>query len=229
MKNYKLLLIVIVLLLLLILTGVISWLWFNNNKDNDPLPIMTPQTASLQSINGIENAENQETEIGNNTVYIRAEKPLQIPLDAVIVRFEGLYPHLQIKANYVPNLELFNLIKNKSTDIIIADHKLSLASISKLQSSINKVANQSKMLASFSYAIKDSELMDGVILTDNPLAISFRNFIISSSGQDVLQQYDYDNIDGYQNSVDDLFNPTTKSKTAVDRTKVVANALNNSE
>lgn len=252
MKNYKLLLIVIVLLLLLILTGVMSWLWFNNNKDNDPLPIMTPQAVTSQNVNGIETSENQGSETANNTVYIRAEQPLQIPLDAVIVRFESRHPQVQIKANYVTTAELLELSDTTSTDVIIADHKLPAASITKLQDDINTktvhsetlnkvtqennkemaeqtVENKSRMLTSFSYAIKESQLMDGIVLTDKPLAINFRNFIISSSGQDILQQYDYDNIDGYKNSVDDLFNPNSKSKTTVDQTKVVANALENSE
>lgn len=76
----------------------------------------------------------------------------------------------------------------------------------------------------FSYALKGSQSADGVILTDNPAAITFRNFLLSSSGQDILKKYGYDDIDGYKNSVDELFNPSS-NKTTADDSVEVADAL----
>ncbi|WP_350558090.1 hypothetical protein [Psychrobacter sp. CAL346-MNA-CIBAN-0220] len=88
--------------------------------------------------------------------------------------------------------------------------------------------NEARNLASFSYAVKGTQAVDGVILTDNPVAINFRNFLLSSAGQDILKKYDYGNIEGYKNSVDDLFNPTSGTKTATGKKSVkVADALSN--
>lgn len=87
---------------------------------------------------------------------------------------------------------------------------------------------EARSLVSFSYAIKDKQVINGVILTDSPVAISFRNFLLSSSGQDTLERYGYDNIDGYKNSMDDLFNPSSPKKSAAGATSVeVADALSN--
>ncbi len=74
--------------------------------------------------------------------------------------------------------------------------------------------NETRNLVSFSYALKDQQAAQGVILTNNPIAVTFRNFLLSSTGQDILKKYNYDNIDGYKSSVDDLFNPTSRSKAA---------------
>lgn len=87
-------------------------------------------------------------------------------------------------------------------------------------------SQQTRTLSSFSYALKEAQPMDGIILTKNPAAVSFRNYLLSSVGQDILKQYNYDNIDGYKNSMDDLFNPMSQAKTASDDDTVkVADAL----
>ncbi|CAM3487677.1 hypothetical protein GCM10016272_08700 [Psychrobacter glaciei] len=89
---------------------------------------------------------------------------------------------------------------------------------------------EARRLNSFSYAIKDTQKVDGVILTNNPAAISFRNFLLSSVGQDILKTYDYENISGYKNSVNDLFKPTSRAKKATGNNPVdVSDALSNSE
>lgn len=89
---------------------------------------------------------------------------------------------------------------------------------------------EARTLNSFNYALKDEQALDGVILTDNTAAINFRNFLLSSAGQDILKKYDYYNIDGYKNSMDDLFSPTSRAKKASDDSSVdVADALSNSE
>jgi ABC-type molybdate transport system substrate-binding protein len=96
----------------------------------------------------------------------------------------------------------------------------------------NKVAvtdnTEARRLNSFSYAIKDTQKVDGVILTNNPAAISFRNFLLSSTGQDILRKYDYYNIDGYNNTVNDLFKPTSNPQASANGSAVeVADALTN--
>lgn len=81
-------------------------------------------------------------------------------------------------------------------------------------------------LVSFSYALKDTKKVDGVILTQNPIALSFRNFLLSSTGQDILSKHDYKNIDGYKNEMSDLFKPNTQRKQATGELTVnVADAI----
>ncbi|WP_201566787.1 hypothetical protein [Psychrobacter immobilis] len=89
---------------------------------------------------------------------------------------------------------------------------------------------EARRLSSFSYALKDEHALDGVILTHNTVAINFRNFLLSSTGQDILKKYDYYNIEGYKNSVDDLFRPTSQAKKPLgDNGEDVADALSNGE
>ncbi|MBP2281001.1 hypothetical protein H4W00_001814 [Psychrobacter sp. PL19] len=141
-----------------------------------------------------------------------------------------------------------------NVDLIIADDGLTQAQLSSLQTLINEAQtklkqskvnadadadadsmaqddtanNEARNLTSFSYGIKESQAVDGVVLTDNPIAISFRNFLLSSAGQDVLKKYDYGNIDGYRNNMDDLFNTKSQAKSAVDKSSVtVTDALSN--
>ncbi|WP_201590708.1 hypothetical protein [Psychrobacter pulmonis] len=85
-----------------------------------------------------------------------------------------------------------------------------------------------RSLSSFGYALRGEQAVDGVVLTQNPAAINFRNFLLSSTGQDILSQHDYNNIDGYKNDMDNLFKPSSGAKQATGELKVdVADALSN--
>lgn len=85
-----------------------------------------------------------------------------------------------------------------------------------------------RSLISFSYALQDTQAVDGVVLTPNPAAINFRNFLLSSTGQDILSQHDYNNIDGYKNDMDNLFKPSSGAKQATGELSVdVSDALSN--
>lgn len=288
MKDYKLLLIGLILLLLIVFIGLFTWLWQNNRKNIDPLPIMTNEDANGQ----LSTSASEEPEaVDSNILYVQAEDKLQVPLDDVIISFEKRYPDVQVLARYVPTKMVLTLpdasvSDNESPpfiidiDMIMADDSLTKTHLSPLQTKLNDAQNQNNQskvsangmaqgstaadrmnvnpnnnvdseneagnevvttaaktqtdnnearnLASFSYALKGTQAIDGVILTDNPIAISFRNFLLSSTGQDILKKYDYDNIDGYKNSMDDLFNPTSRAKSAVGESSVnVADALSN--
>ena len=142
------------------------------------------------------------------------------------------------------------------TDIIIADGNLSAARLAPLQEklkiaqekqNLSKAKNgmvedtsdadeiaakgeadntNTRSLVSFSYALKDTKKVDGVILTQNPIALNFRNFLLSSTGQDILRRHDYENIDGYQNDMADLFKSNTQGKKATGELSVdVADAI----
>lgn len=71
-----------------------------------------------------------------------------------------------------------------------------------------------RSLSSFGYALQGEQAVDGVVLTQNPAAINFRNFLLSSTGQDILSQHNYTNIDGYKNDMDNLFQPSSRAKQA---------------
>lgn len=87
---------------------------------------------------------------------------------------------------------------------------------------------ETRILNSFSYTLRDEQALEGVILTDNTAAVNFRNFLLSSAGQDMLKKHGYHNIEGYKNSVNDLFNPTSQAKIVSGDTSVdVADALSN--
>lgn len=258
MKDYKLLLAGIILLLLLIIIMVISWLWLNNSKNIDPLPILSREDAKSLQKNAEEDSDSVKNNTDANTLYIQAQQPLQVPLDKVIVSFEARYPHMQVLTNYVPATDLLILDNTNPTDLVIADDKLSDSLLALLEDELNSnvknnIVNapssqsssvtdaensesktttenkEARTLNPFGYAIRNSQTVEGVILSDKPLAINFRNFLISSTGQDILSNYEFDNIDGYQNSVDDLFNPTSHGKTAVEETKIVTDAISNSQ
>jgi ABC-type molybdate transport system substrate-binding protein len=89
---------------------------------------------------------------------------------------------------------------------------------------------EARTLNSFNYALRDKQALEGVILTDSTVAVSFRNFLLSSTGQGILEKYDYYNINGYKNSVNDLFKPTSRAKKASGDNPVdVADALSNGD
>ena len=85
-----------------------------------------------------------------------------------------------------------------------------------------------RSLSSFGYALQGEQAVDGVVLTQNLAAINFRNFLLSSTGQDILSQHNYTNIDGYKNDMDNLFQPSSRAKQATGELSVdVSDALSN--
>ncbi len=254
MKNYKLLSAALVLIFLMVILGVFSWLWFNNSKNIDPLPILSSEDAKLVQEKAEEDSDNTKDNKEDNILYIQAQQPLQVPLDDVIVNFEARYPHIQVLTNYVPAASLLTLDNTNATDLVIADDKLSDSLLSLLQDELNRnvrnnivnppvssvdnsdtdtetavTESSTRTLNPFGYAVKNSQALEGVILSDKPVAISFRNYLVSTSGQEILKNYEFDDIDGYRNSVDDLFNPTSNGKTAVEKSEIVTDALKNDQ
>ena len=85
-----------------------------------------------------------------------------------------------------------------------------------------------RSLSSFGYALQGEQAVDGVVLTQNLAAINFRNFLLSSTGQDILSQHNYTNIDGYKNDMDNLFQPSSRAKQATGELSLdVSDALSN--
>lgn len=255
MKDYKLVFAGVILLFILILLGVFSWLWLNNSKNIDPLPILSSKNAQSDQQNTEEDSDEVKNDTDANTLYIQAQQTLQVPLDDVIVSFKARYPQIEVLTYYVPATNLLTLDNTHPTDMVMADDPLSDSLLSLLQDELNRnvknnivnppaptkdssainseqtVAENTEVrtLNPFGYALKNSQGVEGVILSDKPLATNFRNFLVSSTGQDILRKHKFNSIEGYQNSVDDLFNPTSNGKTAIDETEVVKDALTNSE
>lgn len=250
MKDYKLLLAGLILLLLILFIAVFTWLWIHNRKNIDPLPVMANKKEPIVV------PEEEENAVSNRTLYIQAEENLQAALEDVVVSFESRYPHVQVQASYVPAHTLLTLSNATSSDdersefvvgvdMIIANDSLPTERLAPLQAELQAAQNNqeeaisktdtakiddtnSRTLNSYNYALRDEKTLEGVILTDNTAAVNFRNFLLSSTGQDILKKYDYHNIEGYKNSVDDLFNPTSRAKQASNDTSVdVADALSN--
>lgn len=284
MRDYKLLFIGLIILLLIIFVVVFTWLWTSNRKNIDPLPILAGDIETVSSsADDIKIREDQTDFTDADTLYIRADDKLQLPLDDVITNFETRYPNLQVLTHYVAAnklLQLTEISQNNDhtspfisdTDLIITKERLTEDLLSPLQDQLNQkslnkntviknsntVSNnevviegideqivekgnqnprndkitsdnqEARNIISFSYALKDKTTADGVIITDNPLAVNFRNYMLSSTGQDILKKYDYQNIDGYQNTMDDLFNPSSRAQ-AYDSSVDVKDALSNGE
>lgn len=272
MKDHKFLLAMLVLLILIIFIGIFAWLWSNNRKNIDPMPISFNETRE-ETIDSEEDTEKVATDI----LHLQAEDDLKAALDDVIGYFEARHSNVQVIAHYVPTYRLMTLPDTSNslpskyavnTDIILANDRLPEERLSPLQNLLNDAQNeinnnsdtinspaqddvvadnmtgddeaseasvqsdntQARKLASFSYALKGTQAVDGVIVTDNPAAVSFRNFLLSSMGQDILKQYDYGNIEGYRNTLDDLFNPTSRAQPTENESSVeVADALSNGE
>lgn len=256
MKDYKLLLIGLILLLLIIFIGIFIWLWQSNQKNINPLPITPNKDVNGQlSTNASEEPEAVDSNILYVQAEDKLQVPLgdviisfenRYPDMQVLARYVPTKMLLILPGTSISNKQPSQFIVN--IDLVIADDSFTQTQLLPLQSLINDAQtklNQSKLnangmvqddtannearnLASFGYALKGAQAVDGVILTDNPIAISFRNFLLSSAGQDILKKYDYDNIDGYKNSMDDLFNPTSHTKLAAGESSVnVADALSN--
>ena len=265
MKDYKLLLAGLVLLLLTVFIAIFTWLWSNNRKNADPLPVITNKSESEIIANG----EGGEL---SSTLYIRAEEGLKEPLDDIIVSYKSRYPSVQVLASYVPANALLTVLKDNAdgnsdsdvvfdTDVIIANDDLSAERLASLQAEVNSTGHQDtqrqttvngthndnpnaesdtdtiknrnqerRTISSFNYAIKDQQALKGIILSGSHNSISFRNFLLSSTGQSILEKHNYYNINGYKNSVNDLFKPTSRAQKPSDDNPIkVADALSNGE
>ncbi len=242
MKSYKLLLIALIVLLLIIFIGILIWLASQNSKPIDPLPI-TANKDDISVNDGKEDSSSDDKTVLHIRADTSMQVPLddivvnfeaRYPHTQILVDYVPTKSLLNVTKDRVA-------LSPTVTDILIAEEALSTERLLPLQSRLNSVdSNQvsasdsavengttdisgdavdsmeSRSLVSFNYALKGEQPIDGVILTNNPAAVSFRNFMLSSDGQDILEQYEYRNIDGYQNAVDDLFKPTSSSDSSGD-------------
>lgn len=218
MKAFSLLMIALALLATILL-GAFAWLWYNNQKPIDPLPIATYGTKVTA-----ENETQQKNKV-QTTIVIQADSALRPALDEVSSRFSQRYPDLKPSIHYTDSRQVFaiNPQSQPPVDLIISHQNISLSQIAALQALIDRsnAPNQkAQTLSPFGFAIVSGQAIEGAVLTNNPIATQFRNFLISSSGQDILAQHGFKGIDNYKNQVDDLFNPkmdiNSKSNTALD-------------
>lgn len=227
-------------------------------NDNDPsIAADDDENAIVKSTLHIQAEEKLQTPLDAVIASFQARYPrVQIETNYVSATDLLTLSDVNDTASNRPDNERASFLVD--TDVIIANSHLSKARLAPLQEQlqaaqdkrnqntvesedvnsnddVNAEAPQAKndnsvtrSLASFSYALQDTQAVDGVVLTQNPAAISFRNFLLSSTGQDILSQYDYDNIDGYKNDMDNLFKPTSRPKQATGELSVdVSDALSN--
>ena len=258
MREYKLLLAGLILLLLIIFIAIFTWLWSSNRKNIDPLPIMAnanePSAATQDEVNTLTDStlyikaeEDLQAPLDDIIVSFESRYP-HVQVVPSYVPASDLLTLSNANPSHDKRSEL-----GADIDIIIANDSLSADRLTPLQAELKaaqdkinqdkeNISNtddkkvdtaetdnaEARTLNSFSYALKEKQALEGVILTENTAAINFRNFLLSSTGQDILEKYDYYNIEGYKNSVNDLFNPTSRAQEAANANTVnVADALSN--
>ena len=258
MRDYKLLLAGLILLLLIIFIAIFTWLWSSNRKNIDPLPIMANANESSATTQDevntltdstlyIKAEEDLQAPLDDIIVSFESRYP-HVQVVPSYVPASDLLTLSNANPSHDKRSEL-----GADIDIIIANDSLSADRLTPLQAELKaaqdkinqdkaNISNtddkkvdaaetdnaEARTLNSFSYALRDKQALEGVILTENTAAINFRNFLLSSTGQDILEKYDYYNIEGYKNSVNDLFNPTSRAQEAANANTVnVADALSN--
>ena len=258
MRDYKLLLAGLILLLLIIFIAIFTWLWSSNRKNIDPLPIMAnanePSATTQDEVNTLTDStlyikaeEDLQAPLDDIIVSFESRYP-HVQVVPSYVPASDLLTLSNANPSHDKRSEL-----GADIDMIIANDSLSADRLTPLQAELKaaqdkinqdkaNISNtddkkvdaaetdnaEARTLNSFSYALRDKQALEGVILTENTAAINFRNFLLSSTGQDILAKYDYYNIEGYKNSVNDLFNPTSRTQEASNANTVnVADALSN--
>ena len=258
MRDYKLLLAGLILLLLIIFIAIFTWLWSSNRKNIDPLPIMANANESSATTQDevntltdstlyIKAEEDLQAPLDDIIVSFESRYP-HVQVVPSYVPASDLLTLSNANPSHDKRSEL-----GADIDMIIANDSLSADRLTPLQAELKaaqdkinqdkaNISNtddkkvdaaetdnaEARTLNSFSYALRGKQALEGIILTENTAAINFRNFLLSSTGQDILEKYDYYNIEGYKNSVNDLFNPTSRAQKAANANTVnVADALSN--
>ncbi len=223
MKVYPIFLAVLALMTLA-MVSTFGWLWYHNQQQLNPLPIvLSDQQLQL---------ETPDQAPLNAALIIQIDASLKPAMTEILSQFNHRYPKIKIITSYVSRDEVFNLDHQADgqPDIIITNQSLTQSQLNALQKQADNLADLQtqhsvakknlSLLMPFSYAVKSQQSLEAIIITDNPVALQLRNFLLSSSGQDLLTQQGFEDIDGYKNQVDDLFNPkmniNSKSNTALD-------------
>ena len=179
-----------------------------------PNALLTLSNNDIAVNNDSDAAFNTDVIIANDRLSAERLAPLQAKLTA------SQHQDNQSKAN------ANTVITEDETDSENTDSE----NANSEQTTAENDNKEARTLTSFNYALKDKQELEGVILTDRTVAVSFRNFLLSSTGQGILEKYDYYNINGYENSVNDLFQPTSRAKKASGDNPVdVADALSNGD
>ena len=179
-----------------------------------PNTLLTLLDNDINANNDSDAAFNTDIIIANDRLSAERLAPLQAKLTA------SQHQDNQSKAN------ANTVITEDETDSENTDSE----NANSEQAATENDNKEARTLTSFNYALKDKQELEGVILTDRTVAVSFRNFLLSSTGQGILEKYDYYNINGYKNSVNDLFQPTSRTKKeSGDNPVDVADALSNGD
>lgn len=220
MIKLKLILIGSVLVTVTLLTAIFAWLWQHNQKDINPLPFPSSKTPLPNSV-AHDMDEDRSTLPADNTlsiIHLCAISDIKEPLEAALVGFSHRYPHLSVQVTYSPHDSLNKDCPPEAQDIMLYSHPLSNETLQTLQHAINARNHPSSetdaLIRPFNYTLQNNQRFEGALLSNKASAISLRNFLISSIGQDIFIDHGYDNIEGYNNRVDDLFNSNSNKTNA---------------
>ncbi|WP_131668903.1 hypothetical protein [Psychrobacter pygoscelis] len=224
MKKIKAILIGLILLTTTLLMAALSWMWQRNSLNVNPLPIPATSADLLAAANdsftsaktvGLVTSDTQAVTVNPTSSHIQlcADRSIQPALDALITSFKQRYTDLNVVATYTNSAPISKDCAVHHQDILLFAQPITAQTLDRIQSIANKPNDDSQSLLAaesyvrpFSYSLQQKQRLMGVQLTDKPGAISLRNYLLSSMGQDIFVQFGYDNIDGYRNQVADLFN-----------------------
>ena len=222
MKKIKAILIGLILLTTTLFMAALSWMWQRNSLNVNPLPIPATSADLLAAANdrftsaetvGLVTSDTQAVNPTSSHIQLCADRSIQPALDALITSFEQHYTDLNVVVTYTNSAPISKDCAVRHQDILLFAQPISAQTLDRIQSTANKPNNDSQSLLAaksyvrpFSYSLQQKQRLMGVQLTDKAGAISLRNYLLSSMGQDIFTKFGYDNIDGYRNQVADLFN-----------------------
>ena len=222
MKKIKSILVGLILLTTTLLMAALSWMWQRNSLNVNPLPIPASNTDLLIAASdnftstetvGLATPDTQAVNPVSAHIQLCADRSIQPALDALITSFKQRYTYLNVVATYTNSAPTYDDCAVRHQDILLFAQPITAQTLDRLQNTASTSNDNSENLFEagsyvrpFNYSLQHKQRLMGVQLTDKAGAISLRNYLLSSMGQDIFVQFGYDNIDGYRNQVADLFN-----------------------
>lgn len=242
MNKLKSLLVGLILLTVTLLLAAFSWMWQHNSTSINPLPIPADSSDLSLSANnqkaadGLIIADSPPVSALATLLQVCADRHIQPALDNIITKFERRYSHLNVLVTYTDKSPSLQHCSANKPDMVLFAKPIATKTLASLQAGSNSlesgisntshsktaptgasnkiISDSAPLIQPFNYTLEQQQPFTGVLLTGETDAVSLRNYLLSSMSQDIFVQFGYDNIDGYDNQVDDLFNTKRGSKTS---------------
>lgn len=183
-------LVLLCLVVILALTGVIVWSWYHNQKNNNPIPVTTNVNKSEPTPTG---DTASPTKVSLSLVI---SDSLQAIIKPILNAFEQRYANIELSTTYVSDNALPSQTLHPQADMILSDEQLT---------DIQNPANNTPNI--FTYAMQNQQPWQGQLLADDKeSALLFRQFLLSSTGQNLLEQQGIRGVEPQQKSLDEIFN-----------------------